>query len=81
VNLHVNKVIQKEKRKFQTVVNVLTSCVAIKKFTKRFVLELKRINIDSFAKIAMRIISIIFIVNFVNRYTRIIVRTKMMISG
>jgi len=69
------------KKKCLQVENVLTNYVPAKKYTKKYVQEYKKINIVFSAKIVMKIISTIFIVNFVSKYTQTIAKMRMTING
>lgn len=80
-NKKVVKVINKENNNYQLVVNVLINYVLQKKSIKKLDQEYNKINIDSFVKIVIKIIIIIYIVNFVNKSIQIIVKIKMMING
>jgi hypothetical protein len=75
------KVINKGNNSFQLAENVSISYAHPRKYIRKYVQELKRISIDSFVKIAIRIITTISTVNFVSRSIPIIAKTKMMISG
>ena len=79
--LRVKAIILKKKKNFLQVENASISYALQRKYTKKFDLESKRINIVFSVKIVMKIIIITFIVNFANKYTRIVVRIRMMING
>lgn len=75
------RVIHKESKNCRQVENVLINFAPQKKFTKRFVRGYKTINTVSFVKIVMKITTTIFTVNFVSKFTRIIVKIKTMTNG
>lgn len=75
------KAMTKENKICQQAVNALTSYAPPKRSIKRSDPELNKINTDSFAKIAMRITTTIFIASSVSKSTPTTVRTRMTISG
>lgn len=79
--LKVKVIIQKKKKNFLQVENASISCALPRKYTKRSVQGSKKTNIAFSVKIVMKIITITFIVNFVSKFTRIVVRMRMMING
>jgi len=76
-----HKVINKENNNFQLAENVLINFAHPRKYIRKYVQELKRISIDSFAKTVIKTIITIFTVNFVSKSIPIIVKMKMMTNG
>lgn len=72
---------KKNKNFFPQVENASINYVPPRKYTKKSDQEQNKINIVFSAKIAMKIITIIFIANFVNKFTQILVKMKTMTNG
>lgn len=77
----LTRVMMKEKRICQQVENVLISSVPPRRYTKRSDPEYNKINTASFAKTVMKTTTTISIVNFVNKFIQILVKTKTMTNG
>jgi len=77
----VKATIHKKKKNFLQAENVSINFALQKKFIKRFVQEYNKISIVFSARIVMKITTITFIANFVNKFIQIVAKMKMMING
>jgi hypothetical protein len=75
------KAMKKESRICLQAVNALINSALQRRSIRKLDREWKRINIDFFARIAIKTTTTIFIVSFVSKYIQITAKMKMMING